>query len=154
MSVPAAPTGEQRNDGGPAGCHRQAGLSRRHRLRRSALFRETFERGSRQVGRLMVLWLRRGDGADLRLGVVASKRVFRRAVDRSKVKRRLREAYRLNRGRLSGKVDVVLIARRGLLAASHGEAEADLLRCAGRAGILRADRPKGTSFRDTGVSES
>lgn len=83
----------------------------------------------------MVFWLRRGPNAGLRLGVVAAKRTFRRAVDRSRAKRLLREAFRLNRWRLAGDVDVILVARRDLLRASLEAVEKDLMDMARRAGL-------------------
>jgi ribonuclease P protein component len=84
------------------------------------------------------MWLRRGEGASLRLGVVASRRSFRRAVDRARAKRLLREAYRLNRDRLCGDCDVILVARRDILQAKRQDVEKDLLEAAGKAGIRRA----------------
>jgi len=42
-------------------------------------FQEAFGRGHQQVGRFMVMWLRSGPEANLRLGVVASRRSFRKA---------------------------------------------------------------------------
>jgi len=82
------------------------------------------------------LWLREsGDEPSLRLGVVAGKFVGN-AVKRARAKRVLREAFRLNRHKFSGKADVVLRARPELLGADAGEVEADLLALAARAGIL------------------
>jgi ribonuclease P protein component len=88
----------------------------------------------------MVMFLRKGRDARLRLGVVASKRSFRRAVDRSRAKRLLREAYRLNRHRLTGDVDVVLLARSRIREAARSEVEKDLLRLAGKAGLTGSTR--------------
>lgn len=84
------------------------------------------------------MWLRTGDDACLRLGVVTSKRSFRRAVDRAKARRILREAYRLNRWRLDGDCDVVLVARRRLLEVHLNQVQAELLKLAGKAGMLKA----------------
>lgn len=81
------------------------------------------------------MWLRPGEGASLRLGVVASKRTFRRAVDRARAKRLLREAFRLNRGRLDGAYDVVLVARRRILEVKRPAVDRDLMIAAQRAGI-------------------
>jgi len=85
----------------------------------------------------MVLWLREGEGASLRLGVVTSKKVSNRAVDRNLGRRRLREAFRANRDRLHGEVDIVIIARRNVLDASQAEVEDELLRLADKAGLLK-----------------
>jgi hypothetical protein len=38
------------------------GLARHQRLTRSSLFREAYDAGEKQVGRLMVLYVRRGEG--------------------------------------------------------------------------------------------
>jgi len=112
-------------------------LGRRQRVTRATEFREAFEKGRHVAGRYMVLWLRSGEGADLRLGVVVSKRSLRRAVARSRAKRLLREAYRLNRHRLRGDVDVVLVARQAIAGVKRQDVEKDLLRLAGKAGILK-----------------
>ena len=91
-------------------------LRRTQRLRATPAFEETYRQGRSQVGRYMVLWLRSGEGAALRLGVVAS-RVIGKAFQRNRAKRRLREAWRINRHYLHGEYDVVLVARRHVLTA-------------------------------------
>ena len=83
----------------------------------------------------MVLWLRRGEGAALRLGVVASRKVGG-AVERNRAKRRLRAAYRLNRSAFRSNGDVVLIARGGLTGAAWADVVADLLSLARKAGLV------------------
>jgi len=85
----------------------------------------------------MILWVRTGPGAALRVDVIAGRRSFRRAVDRARVKRLLREAYRLNRYRFHGACDVILLARRPLLLATRQGAERDLLKLARRAGLIK-----------------
>ena len=92
----------------------------------------------------MVFWRRRGAGAALRLGVVASRKVGG-AVQRARAKRRLRSAYRLNRHRFRGDCDVVLIARAALLAASWDALNEELLRLAAAAGLLPRNRGGGAA---------
>jgi len=112
-------------------------LSKKQRLTKASLFREAFAQKRSFVGRYMVLWLREGQGAALRLGVVTSKKVSKRAVDRNLGRRRLREAFRANRNQFHGEVDVVIIARRNILKATQAEVESELLWLASKTGLLK-----------------
>lgn len=110
-------------------------LRQHQRLRANADFQETYAQGKSWAARTMVLWLRKAPDASLRLGVVSS-RVVGTAVQRNRARRRLREAWRLNRHRFHGNVDVVLVARKNLLTAKWEDVIIDLLWLARRAGIL------------------
>ena len=99
------------------------------------MFRETYARGRRFVGRFMVLWLREGEDAALRLGVVASRKVGG-AVARARAKRRLRAAWRLNREHFRGAADLILVARRDLLFAPWPEVVDEMRRLGRRAGLV------------------
>lgn len=110
-------------------------LRRSQRLTAPLDFEETYAQGRSGAARTLVMWLRHGPGASLRLGVVAS-RVIGNAVMRNRAKRRLREAWRLNRHRFHGDVDVILVARRTILTARWEDVNADLLRLAKRAELL------------------
>lgn len=120
-------------------------LSKNQRLIKASLFGEAFAQKRSFVGRYMVLWLREGEGASLRLGVVTSKKVSNRAVDRNRARRILRSLFREHRDGLSGQVDVVIIARRNILSATHEQIEAEFLRLAGKAGLAgnpKSEKPK------------
>lgn len=121
-----------------AGSRRSPGeaLGREQRLIRSALFREAYDQGRRQFGRCMVLWLRSGEGAALRLGVVTGRKVGE-AVERNRARRRLREVYRRHRHLFGGPWDVVLVGRRAALEASWEDLSAELLSLARKAGLMR-----------------
>ena len=113
-------------------------LGQRQRVVDRRVFEQTFEQGVRFAGRLQVLWVRRGEGASLRLGVVASKRTFHRAVDRNRARRLLRESYRLNRHRLKDDADVILVARAAIRQCVFSDVVRDFLSLAGKAGLLAA----------------
>lgn len=84
----------------------------------------------------MVACIGIADDDGLRLGVVASKRSFKKAHDRARAKRLLREAYRLNRFRFRGAYDVVLVARRPILETSRQDVEKELMRLMKKAGLF------------------
>lgn len=112
------------------------GLGRHQRLTRSALFKEAYDQGQKWVGRYLILFLRSGEGASLRLGVVTGRKVGA-AVSRSRARRRLREAFRRNRAELEGPFDVVLVARQAILRAKWADLVDELMTLARRAGIHR-----------------
>jgi ribonuclease P protein component len=90
----------------------------RPKLRKSAEFRSVYEGGKRFDGRLMTAFIRRNEAGHHRLGITASKRVARLAVDRNRMKRLLREMFRLSEGTLGGVepyYDWVLNTKRSLL---------------------------------------
>lgn len=111
-------------------------LPRCMRLIPPALFEEAYSQNTRWVGAYMVLFLRRGEGANWRLGVVTGRKVGQ-AVDRVKARRRLREAYRQHRHLFIGPYDVVLIARRTIVDCPWDALVKDMLGIAERAGILK-----------------
>ncbi len=77
----------------------------------STKYKRIFAEKRSVYGRTLVMWVTRGSDAGRRAGVVVSKRTFRRAVDRNRAKRLLREAFRLSRHQMSPDMDVILIAR-------------------------------------------
>jgi len=90
-------------------------------------------------GRTLAMWVTRGTDAGRQAGVVVSKKTFRRAVDRNRAKRLLREAFRLSRHRLAPDVDVILIARAGIAGKRCQEVMRDLEALYVRAKVT--DRP-------------
>jgi len=112
-------------------------LGREQRLTRSTSFQETFAQQQKWVGRLMVFWLRSGEDASMRLGVVTSRKVGG-AVQRVKARRRLREVYRRNRHKLHGSFDVILVGRAAILNATWDAIEKEFLDLAGKAGVYTA----------------
>lgn len=131
---PLAPTRET----GPGGGNEQAPdrrLRRHQRLTRTRDFQDTYAQGRRWVGPTMVLWLRTGEDAAMRLGVVASRKVGN-AVKRARAKRRLREVFRTHRAQLHGEVDVVLVARAAIIKAPWQMVVDDFLKLSEKAEIL------------------
>lgn len=122
----------------PQPTRRGQSLTRRQRITDKAVFQAAFDQGAAFAGRFLVMRLRRGPGAALRLGVVVSKRALHHSVDRSRAKRLMREAFRLNRTALNPACDVVLIARSMIRGATRPEVEQDLLKVARRAGLVKS----------------
>lgn len=108
------------------------------RLKDRQDFRLVFETGRKAVGRWLVLWCREGpSGAQPRLGLSVSAKVGG-AVRRNRLKRLLREAFRLHRTELASGLEMVAYPRPGVPWLTLGDAESDLLDLLRQAGKLKA----------------
>lgn len=93
-------------------------MSPNARLRNSADFRAVYGKGSRFEGRLVSVFVLPNGLNQHRLGITASRKMSRRAVDRNRAKRLIREAFRLNEAGLNAfkeRYDWVFNARRPII---------------------------------------
>jgi ribonuclease P protein component len=89
-------------------------VERRHRLSRSRDFDAVYRHGRSASTRFLVLyWFPREDDREPRLGLAVPKGVGT-AVVRNRIKRRLRELWRVRLERIPAGRDYVLIVRPGL----------------------------------------
>jgi ribonuclease P protein component len=111
----------------PNGSTHLSGSGRRVRFPRSArlLRRGDFERVYKQGRRhfaahMTVFYLRRAEGRGIRVGFTVG-RMLGGAVERNRIKRRLREAVRLHAPGASAAVDMVINPKRSLLSAEFAQ---------------------------------
>jgi ribonuclease P protein component len=100
-------------------------------------FATLFEaKASSEVGRSLVMRYVPNGLDKTRVGVVTSKKTFHRAVERTRARRLMREAFRLERTQLKPGYDLVLIGRRALVGAQCQAVREDLLKLCRRARLL------------------
>jgi ribonuclease P protein component len=80
------------------------------RLTRSRDYRAVFADARREGSRHFTILVGHGGSGSARLGLAVSKRAVPRSVDRNRLKRLIRERFRLHRERLPA-VDVVVMVR-------------------------------------------
>jgi ribonuclease P protein component len=108
-------------------------FSRADRLLRSREFQHVTRHGLRAASSAyVVLVLCSASGAPPRLGLTVSRKVGN-AVVRNRVKRRIREWFRQERGRLAGTTEIVVIARQEAAELSFAEGARHLSALATRA---------------------
>ncbi len=84
----------------------------------------------------LVLYARRNHTGGNRVGITVGRKLGH-AVVRNRVRRRLREIYRLHEAEFSPGWDIVVVARSRAIGADFGVLTETYLRLAGKAGILR-----------------
>jgi ribonuclease P protein component len=94
-------------------------LSREH-------YGEALATGRTRTRRYFTLYVRPNGESLARIGIITSKRVAPRAVDRNRMKRMVREAFRSMRQRLQG-VDIVMQLRRCPPRSSTASARAEVI---------------------------
>lgn len=97
-------------------------------------FRRMYAKGESAAAPRLVLYCRKNRGGRNRLGLTVGTKVGK-AVVRNRIRRRLREIYRLNEGSLLHGYDIVIVARGRAKDAPYHVLEADFLRLAERLGL-------------------
>jgi ribonuclease P protein component len=92
------------------------------RLRTSQQFKTLSKHGNRHYNRLFIIICQKNQASRSRLGITVSKKVGK-AVKRNRIKRIIRDFFRLNRHDLTESLDINIIARK-----AAGEAEAVAIR--------------------------
>ena len=106
-------------------------------LKLNHIFRRLYATSGHANGYL-VLYARRNRTATNRVGVTVGKKLGH-AVVRNRVRRRLREVYRLNEDKFLPGWDIVVVARSRCITADFEKLTAAYLSLADKAGILRKD---------------
>ena len=107
-------------------------------LKLNHIFRRLYAT-SGHANSFLVLYARKNHSATNRVGVTVSKKLGG-AVIRNRVRRRLREVYRLNEARFAPGWDIVVVARSRSIAADFQKLTDAYLSLAEKAGILEADQ--------------
>ena len=106
-------------------------------LKLNHVFRRLY-RTSGFAGPYLVLYARRNRTGANRVGITVSKKLGKAHI-RNRIRRRLREVYRLNEAQFQPGWDIVLVARSRALDADFAAMEASFLSLAGKAGILTGE---------------
>ena len=101
-------------------------------------FRRLYSKGERAGSPRLVIYCRRNRLGVHRLGITVSTKLGK-AVHRNKIRRRLKEIFRLNSHRLENGWDIVVVAKQMSRGSDYHELEADFLRTCGRLGLLIPD---------------
>lgn len=115
---------------------RGCGLQFSSSLKNNYEFRRLYAKGKSAVTPLMAVYYRRNGTPGNRLGITVGKKVGN-AVTRNRVRRRLKESYRLSEELLRTGYDIVIVARVKSKDAAYQALEADMLRLFKKLNLMR-----------------
>ncbi len=95
-------------------------------LKKNRDFQQVYRKGSSKANKYLVLYVQKQDTGKNRIGISVSKKVGNSVV-RHRVKRLIKESYRLNENKFDRGLDLVVVARPGAREKSFFEIESALL---------------------------
>ena len=118
-------------------------------LKLNHLFRRLYSKGKSAAGKYLVLYCRRNGTQENRIGLTVSAKLGH-AVVRNRVRRRLREIYRLHESQFQPGWDIVVVARSRAVDAPYKKLEYAYLSLADKLGLLiQEEKQVETTAADT-----
>lgn len=111
-------------------------LLRRERITSTAEFRLSLNKSAFYVGKSVKIGVSGNNLGFSRIGVSLRRESFKLAVTRNKLRRRVKEIFRLNKRNLSKGYDIIVIPRASAASADYGRLESDLLSTVEKAGLF------------------
>ncbi len=110
-------------------------MKERNTIKENYEFRRMYSKGRSGVSSYLVVYYRPNKRAHNRLGITVSAKLGH-AVVRNRVRRRLREIFRLNQPKLKQGYDMILVARGRSVNASYREIDRAFLSVCGKLDLL------------------
>ncbi len=104
-------------------------------LKKNYEFHRLYSKGRSAVTPFLVVYARTTRRTENRVGITVSTKLGK-AVKRNRVRRRLREIYRLNESRFVPGTELVIVARGRAVTAAYRQLETAFLSACGKLGIL------------------
>lgn len=100
-------------------------MEKRFRIRKNMEFKDIYKHGKNYWNRNLILYVKKNDLNETRVGYTITKKIGN-AVVRNKLRRRMKEIYRLNFHNIKEGYDLVFIAKRSLKDISYKELEGSM----------------------------
>ena len=110
-------------------------------LKKNYEFRRLYSKGKSCANAYLVVYCRKNHSGRSRIGYTVSNKVGH-AVVRNRIRRRLREIYRLHEDRFAPGYDIVVVARVRAVHSSYAVLERDFLRLAKKLQLLPSQEGK------------
>ena len=107
-------------------------------IKENHIFRRLYAKGKSAVSPCLAFYCRRNGRSCSRLGITVSAKLGK-AVRRNKIRRRIREIYRIHQGELLPGWDIVVVARVKAAHSSYAAMERSFLSAADKLGLRRKE---------------
>ncbi len=108
-------------------------------IKQSRVFKSLYYRGGSIASRCLVIYYRKNKRSINRLGLTVSKKIGN-AVIRNRIKRLIKENYRLREDSLKTGYDIIFVARRACPGKSFHEIGGDMDYILGKSGLLLSEK--------------
>lgn len=108
-------------------------------MKENYLFRRLYAKGKSAATAALVVYVRPNHSKRTRLGVTVSAKLGK-ATKRNKIRRRIREAYRIHEHQMSPGWDIVVVARQRAIFSPYAEVERALLTLLDKLGVRQKVR--------------
>ena len=105
-------------------------------LKLNHVFRRLYRKGDTGANHFLAIYCRKNGSTENRIGLTVSAKLGH-AVKRNRLRRRLREIYRLHETQFLCGYDIVVVARSAAMNASYKELEKAYLKLAAKLSLLR-----------------
>ncbi|MCK4260494.1 MAG: ribonuclease P protein component [Halanaerobiales bacterium] len=110
------------------------------KLRKNREFQRVYKFGKSFANKILVVYVfYHPQNSERRVGFTVSKK-FGNAVKRNRLKRLMKEAYRLNQYQIQDGIDLIFLPRQRIIGAKFKEIEKGMTKLFSKAGILKKDK--------------
>lgn len=110
-------------------------MNKIYRLRSNMEFRKVYSGGKNYWNRNLVLYVKKNNIGNTRVGYSITKKIGN-SVIRNKIRRRMKEIYRLNFKCIKSNYDLIFIPKKNVVDISYKELESAMLHILKLAGVL------------------
>lgn len=111
-------------------------MEKKFRIRKNVEFKKVYKLGKNYWNRNLILYVKKNDKKVTRVGYTITKKIGN-AVTRNRLRRMMKEVYRLNFHNIKEGYDLVFIAKKKLVGISYKELESSMLHIMSLAKLLK-----------------
>lgn len=111
-------------------------MEKKFRLRKNMEFKKVYSGGKNYWNRNLILYIRKNKLSESRYGITITKKIGN-AVVRNKIRRRMKEIYRLNIYRIKDGYDLIFIPKKNVVELSYKELESAIIHILKISGMLK-----------------